>query len=177
MSSNFACHDSNSVISQTVNSGVCSNVNVTSDVLNRRADLRELTLPSFTDSSKQVLLHFICDLDLYFKLKQTPDYLKLPLTFRAVQEPIAKQWFSSTYNRLNSYEEFKKEFTDILWNPNRQACIWSQIYLDTHSPSSDESLVDHYIRYVNLASSLDPPLTDMDLLSAPTLHYETRVQQ
>jgi hypothetical protein len=52
MSSNSACHDSNSVISQTVNSGVCTNVNVTSEVLNRSADLRELTLPSFTDSSK-----------------------------------------------------------------------------------------------------------------------------
>jgi hypothetical protein len=37
--------------------------------------------------------------------------------------------------------------------------------------------VDHYIRYANLASSLDPPMTDMDLLSALTSHYELRVQQ
>jgi hypothetical protein len=140
-------------------------------------DLRELTLPSFTDNSKQVLLHFIQDLDLYFKLKQTPDHLKLPLTFRAVQEPIAKQWFSSTYDKLNSYEKFRKGFTDLLWNPNRQVGIRSQIYLDKHSPSSGESYVDHYIRYANLASSLDPPLTDMDLLSALTSHFEPNVQQ
>jgi hypothetical protein len=45
---------------------------------------------------------------------QTPDHLKLPLTFRAVQEPIAKQWFSSTYDKLNSYNEFRKGFTDLL---------------------------------------------------------------
>jgi len=70
-----------------------------------------------------------------------------------------------------------KGFTDLLWNPNRQAGIRSQIYLDKHSPNSGESYGDHYIRYANLASSLDPPMTDMDLLSATTSHYEPRVQQ
>ena len=138
-------------------------------------DLSEVTLPSFTNSSKQVPLHFIRDLDFYFKLKQTPNHLKLPLTFRAVQEPIAKQWFSITYDKLNSYDKFRKGFTDLLWNPNRQAGIRSQIYLDKHSPNSGESYVDHYIRYANLASSLDPPMTDLDLLFALTSHYEPRV--
>jgi hypothetical protein len=140
-------------------------------------DLTELTLPSFTDTSKQVPLHFIRHLDLYFKLKQTPDHLKLPLTFRAVQEPIAKQWFSSAYDKLSTYDEFRKGFTDLLWNPNRQAGIRSQVYLDKHSQNSRESYVDHYIRYANLASSLDPPMTDMDLLSALTSRCEPRVQQ
>ena len=49
--------------------------------------------------------------------------------------------------------------------------------MDKHSPHSRESYVDHYIRYANLASSLDPPMTDMDLLSALISHYETNVQQ
>ena len=62
----------------------------------------------------------------------------------------------------------------LLWNPNHQAGIRSQIYLDRHTPNSGESYVDHYIRYANLASSLDPPMTDMDLLSALTSHYEPR---
>jgi hypothetical protein len=81
------------------------------------------------------------------------------------------------YDKLNSYDEFRKGFTDLLWNPNRQASIKSQIYLDKHTQNSRESYIDHYIRYANLASSLDPPMTDMDLLSALTLHYEPRVQQ
>ena len=172
LSSNPACHDITSVVSQTTNSGMCTAVNVTSESPIKSVDLSELKLTSFTDSSKQVSLHFIRDLDLYFKLKQTPDHLKLPLTFRAVQEPIAKLWFSSTYDKLNSYDEFRKGFTDLLWNPNRQAGIMSQIYLDRHTPNSGESYVDHYIRYANLASSLDPPMADMDLLSALTSHYE-----
>jgi hypothetical protein len=127
VSSNPACNDSNRIVSHNGNSGVYNNVNVTSEERNRSVDLNELTLPLFTDSSKQVPLHFIRDLDLYFRFKQTPDHLKLPLTFRAVQEPIAKQWFSNTYDKLNSYDEFRKEFTDMLWNPNRQAGIRSQI--------------------------------------------------
>ena len=90
VSSNLACHDSTSVVSRTSNSGVYTTVDMTSEKRNRSVDLNELTLPLLTDSSKQVPLHFIRDLNLYFRLKQTPDYLKLPLTFRAVQEPIAK---------------------------------------------------------------------------------------
>jgi hypothetical protein len=175
--SNVACHDSTSSISQNSDPRVCTNLNVSPEESTGSGNLNELTLPVFTDSSKQVPLHFIWDLDLYFKLKKTPDQLKLPLTFRAVQEPIAKQWFSSTYDKLTNYYEFRKGFTELLWNPNRQAGIRSQIYLDKYHQNSGESYVDHYIRYANLASSLDPPMTDMDLLSALTSHYELRVQQ
>ena len=53
LNSNPACNDSTSVVSQSTNSGMSNNVNVTSDVPTRNVDLSELTLPSFTDSSKQ----------------------------------------------------------------------------------------------------------------------------
>jgi hypothetical protein len=69
VSSNLACSDSISVVSQTSNSGVYTNVNVTFEEQNRSVDLNELTLPLFTDSSKQVPSHFIHDIDLYFRLK------------------------------------------------------------------------------------------------------------
>jgi len=69
VSSNPACHDSTSIVSQASNSGVYTNVNVTYEERNRSVDLNELTLPLFTDSSKQVPPHFICDLDLYFRLR------------------------------------------------------------------------------------------------------------
>jgi hypothetical protein len=49
---NSAFHDSTSVISQTISSGVCTKVNVTSEVQGRSVVLSELTLLSFTDSSK-----------------------------------------------------------------------------------------------------------------------------
>jgi len=49
--------------------------------------------------------------------------------------------------------------------------------LDKSNPSSGESYMDIYIRYANLASTLDPPMTEMDLLSVLTSYFEPRVQQ
>jgi hypothetical protein len=174
--STSVCNDVNSV-NQFSNSCNHANVNVTSEVHARSAGLSELTLPIFSDSSKQVPRHFIRDLDQYFNLKQTPNELRLPLVIRAIQEPFAKQWVSSSFEKLKSYDEFKKAFTDLLWNPSRQASIRSSIYLDKYDPNSGESYMNHYIRYANMASTLDPPMTDVDLLSALTSHFEPKIQQ
>jgi hypothetical protein len=153
------------------------NVNAGSGLYANNTDLSELTLPIFTDSTNQVPLHFIRDLDLYFTLKKIPEELRLALVFRAVKEPFAKQWLSSAYDKMKNYDEFKKAFTELLWCPSRQASIRSAIYLDKHEPRSGESCLDHYIRYANMASTLNPPMSDLDLLSALTSHFEPRVQQ
>jgi hypothetical protein len=126
---------------------------VTSELHTNSAVICKLTLPTFSDSTKQVPRHFIRDLDQYFDIKQTLDELRLPLVFRAVQEPFAKQWLSSSFEKLKSYE-FKRAFTELLWNPSRQASIRSSIYLDKHNPNSGESYMDHYIGYANLASNI-----------------------
>ena len=122
----------NSVINQPNNSCSYGNVNVTSELHAKSAELWELTLPTFSDSTQQVPLHFIRDLDQYFNLRQTPDELCLPLLFRAIQEPFAKQWLSSSFDKLEDYDEFKKAFTELLWNPSRQASIRTSIYLDKY---------------------------------------------
>jgi hypothetical protein len=38
----------------------------------------ELSLPRFTDSSQQVAVHFVRELDEYFSLRKTPEELRLP---------------------------------------------------------------------------------------------------
>jgi len=58
----------NSVINQPTNSCSYGNVNATSELHAKNAELYELTLPTFSDSTKQVPLHFIRDLDQYFSL-------------------------------------------------------------------------------------------------------------
>jgi len=96
--------------------------------------------------TKQVSLHFIRDLHQYFNLRPKPDELCLPLTFRAIQEPFAKQWLSSSFDNFKSYNKFKKAFTELPCNQSRQASIRSSIYLDKYNPSSGESYMDLYIR-------------------------------
>ena len=143
------------VPNQTVNSRN-NDVNAGSGSYANNTHLSELTLPTFTDSTSQVPLHFISDLDQYFSLKRTPGELRLALVFRAVKEPFVKQWLSSSFDRMKNDDEFKKAFNELLWCPSRQASIRSAIYLDKHDPGSGESCLDHYIRYANMASTLNP---------------------
>ena len=170
------CSDSANVPNASISS--CNdNVNAGSGLYANNTDLSELTLPIFTDSMSQVPLHFIGDLDQYFSLKRTPDELRLALVFRAVKEPFTKQWLSCVFDKMKNYDEFTKAFTELLLCSSRQASIRSVIYLDKHNPGSGEPCLNHYIRYANMASTLKPPMSDMDLLSALTSHFEPRVQQ
>jgi len=75
--STSACNDVNSVINQPTNSCSYANVNATSELHAKSAELCELTLPTFSDSTKQVPLHFIRDLDQYFKLRHLTNYAYL----------------------------------------------------------------------------------------------------
>jgi hypothetical protein len=104
------CSSSAKVPKTQVNS--CNNkVNAGSVLYANNTNLSELTLPTFTDSTCQVPVHFIQDLDQYFFLKRTPEELRLALVFQAVKEPFAKQWLSSVFDRMKTYCEFKKAFT------------------------------------------------------------------
>jgi hypothetical protein len=72
-------------------------VNVPPDVFASNLHLNELTLPQFHDSSRQIVLHFLRDLDEYYRIKNIPESFKLPLVMRAVSDPTAKSWFSTVY--------------------------------------------------------------------------------
>jgi len=103
-----------------------NNVNAGSRLYANNTDLSELTLPIITDSTSQVPLHFIRDVDQYFSLKRTPDELRLALVSRAVKELFAKQYLSSVFDKTKNYDEFKKVFTELLWFPSRQECHLSR---------------------------------------------------
>jgi hypothetical protein len=108
-------------------------VNVPSDVFANNSPINELTLPKFCDSSKQILLHFLRDLDEYYRIKNVPESLKLPLAMRAITDPIAKNWFINVYSELNDYEHFKTLFTKFLWNSPTQSRIRCSIYQDKYT--------------------------------------------
>ena len=75
--SRSVCNDVNSVINQLTNSCSCGYVNVTPELHAKSAELCELTLPTFSDSIKQVPIHFIRDLDQYSKLRHLTNYAYL----------------------------------------------------------------------------------------------------
>jgi hypothetical protein len=135
----------------------------------------ELSPPRFTDGS-QVAVHFIRELDEYFSLRKTPEELHLPLVFRAVSDPFVKQWMLTAYRQLRSYDDFKRAFTELLWDSTRQSEIRCRVYQDRFDYRSGESFSEHYIRYANMASMLTPAMSDHDLIGAMITHYEPRIQ-
>jgi hypothetical protein len=103
------------------NAYACNNVNHTNTIATScietsvdTSQYKELSLPKFSDSSKQVAVHFIRELDEYFTLRKTPEELRRPLVFRSISDPFAKHWMLTTYGQLKSYDDFKKAFTELL---------------------------------------------------------------
>ena len=85
------------------------NVNALSVVVpNGCTDLNELSLPKFNNSTKQVVAHFLRELDEYFALKKTPNELKLLFCFKTIEDPFAKQWFATVCDTVGTYETLKQ---------------------------------------------------------------------
>jgi hypothetical protein len=139
------CGNATSQPSVNSNSGSAI-VNATSDVFANSSPINELTLPNFHDSSKQILWHFLRDLDEYYRIKNAPESLKLPLAMRAVTDSIAKNWFSTVYNELKGYEQFKTLFTKFVCNSPTQCRIRCSIYRDKFTRQDGESMTSHYLR-------------------------------
>ena len=136
----------------------------------------ELLLPKVSDSSKQVAVCFIRELDEYFSLGKTPEELRLPLVFRSITDPFAKQWLLMAYGQLRSYNDFKKALKELLWDGTLQSEIRCHVYQGRYDCRSGESFSEHYIKYANVASMFSPAMSDQDLLGAMITHYEPRIQ-
>jgi hypothetical protein len=154
-----------------------SHVNVNPGLLAGCSSLNELTLPIYSDHTTQVIGNFLKDLDLYFDLKGVAENLKLQLAARAVQDPFTKAWLSAEYYKIGTYENFRTQVTQLLWNDQKQSSIRCKIFQDKFDRNGEETLAAHYLRYVNLAANLHPPLSGYDLLGALTAHYPYEVQK
>ena len=80
------------------------------------------------------------------------------------------------YGQLKSYDDFKKAFTQLLWDGTRQSQNRNRVYQDRYNYRSGGSLSERCIRYANIASMLSPAMSDQDLLGAMISHYEPRIQ-
>jgi hypothetical protein len=156
---------------------VCTeNVSAVSVVAPNGHNLEEFSLPTFKNSLKQLVTHFLRELDEYFLVRKTPAELKLPLCFKAIEDPFAKQWFTTIYKTIGTYGNFKTAFTNLLWGQTRQAQIRCSIYQDRWDRRMNESYTEHYIRYASQASMLNPPLSEEDLAGAMVGHFPPEIQ-
>lgn len=172
------CKCNNTVLNEVNGVKVAdSPIHVNRELMANCSSLNELTLPIYSDHTAQVIGNFLKDLEIYFDLKGVPENLKLPLAARAVQDPFTKAWLSAEYYKLGSFEKFKTQVTQLLWNDQRQSNIRCKIFQDKYEGSGEETLAAHYVKYVNLAANLHPPLSEYDLIGALTAHYPYEVQK
>jgi len=107
--------------SSTVAASGIESVSAQSEKYVDTSHYNELYLPRFSDSSQQVAVHFVRECGEYFSLRKTPEELRLPLVFRTISDPLAKQRMLITYGQLRSYDDFKRAFTELLWDSIRQS--------------------------------------------------------
>ena len=80
------------------------------------------------------------------------------------------QWMLTVYGQFISYDDFKRAFTELLWDSTRQSEIRCRVYQDRYDYRSGESFSEHYIRYDYMVSMLSPTMSDQDLHGAMVTH-------
>jgi hypothetical protein len=113
---------------------------------------------------------------MYFEFKNVPENLKLPIVLRTIKDPFAQNWVSSEYHKLDSYQDFKSQFSKLFWNELEQAIGRCDIYQGKYDRNDGESMTEHYVRYARLAANLQPPLTEYDLVTPLTSHFSMEIQ-
>jgi len=102
--------------------------------------------------------------------------LKLTLESASLTEEFAKNWFMATKEHINSYEGFKIKFLDIFWSKESQSHTRAQIYRCRYK-STDGSMASHLLKYVVLGTSLQPPMSELEVIEAVTSSYPPWVQK
>jgi hypothetical protein len=67
---------------------------------------------------------------------------------------------SAEYYILETYENFSTQVTQLLWNDQKQPNIRREIFQGNYDRNGEETLAEHYLRYVNLDANLHPPLRE-----------------
>lgn len=111
----------------------------------------------------------------YSKLKQIPGSKSL-LTARVITDAYCKAWLWAVYHGLKDYEQFCENFTNLFWSKPHQSRIMCAIYQDKYSRQEGESVTAHYLKHSNLASNLQPPVGEDDLISTLISHNPIHVQ-
>jgi hypothetical protein len=135
--------------------------------------VNDVSLPTFTDSSKQNPDQFLLDLDLYvFHVSKIPEQFKLPLAMKSGSDVYVVNWLHSVRGTLRNYSKFKQMFIDLLWSTDIQSTINAELYRGRYDAKSDGSFSAYFLRHSMQAAYLSPRFSDVDLtLSAHIFRY------
>jgi hypothetical protein len=138
--------------------------------------LPELSFRTFS-SREQSAVHILKGLDEYLKLKSVDKPLKLTLVSKFLTEEFAKNWSMATKKHIDSYEEFQIKFLDQIWSKESQSHTRAQIYRCRCDKSTDGSMASHLLKYAVLGPTLQPPVSELEVIEAVTSSYNPWIQK
>jgi hypothetical protein len=116
-------------------------------------------------------------LDSYFKLKGVPDDIKVNIAPRTLRGEMSKKWAETKIDRVWDYANFKHEFLKTWWSSKQQGKIRCILYQGRYGNQSELSLSSYFMKYVTLATYLDPRPTDIEIIEALQTHYSYEIQR
>jgi hypothetical protein len=137
----------------------------------------ELPLPLFDDSPDTNSVFHLRRLDEFIKFKGIPAELQLAVAYRLVTGQMSKQWVKAVSRDLTDYEAFKRAFFNTWWSPTKQSFIKWHLHQTKHNCQSNLSLSGHFLKYVTMASYLEPCPSDVELIKVIISHYPIGIQR
>ncbi|PNF21080.1 hypothetical protein B7P43_G06062 [Cryptotermes secundus] len=80
-------------------------------------------------------------------------------------------------HNVADYEAFKKAFLNTWWSTSRQSLVKCTLYQAKYDRRSGLSLSGRFLKYVTMASYLNPRPSDGELIEAIRAHYPIGVQR
>ena len=137
----------------------------------------EFALPLFDENAGvNPMSHLRC-LEEFFQFRGTPQRLWLTVAKRSMTGPMSKQWMEARSLQFTDYKQFKAEFLSTWWSPAQQGLTRCSLYQSKFDKGAGLSLSAHFLKYVNLASYLEPKLTDNEVIEAVRCHYPPEIQR
>jgi hypothetical protein len=137
----------------------------------------EFPLPIFSESSDQNAVLHLRQLDDYFNIKAIPKELQLAIAVRTIKCFVGKSWIVATAGDWKDYDDFKAAFVHQFWNQDSQSHARCSIYQEKYNRYDNESMSDHFLKFVALAKFLQPKMTDAEILAAMRNHYSVVIQR
>lgn len=131
--------------------------------------------PSFKGELYENPVIFLNKLEEYGKSWSIPDDCLLKLSLECLTGS-AKTWTAIYRNDWKIYIDFKRDFLNTFWTKEKQREIKHKIENDRYNTNNGKSMLAHFSKYVNLASFLEPKLSDEELLNSLVRHYPTNIQ-
>lgn len=132
-------------------------------------------LPSFGNKKEQHPVRFIEELEGYFEDTGVREPRQLQVAISCLTGIVA-EWAEVFRGEWNSFARFRTAFLTEYWSTNRQEEVRRNITMSCWDAKNGK-MSDHYIRQVNRARHLDPPLPEWHLVQTLARHFPLDIER